>query len=53
MKSVAGKPVLVIPWTSRLNRVLSGVLPVRARDIVLRRTGVYDSMAEFTGRAST
>src|SRR3954451_21491726 len=46
-----GTPFLIIPWTSRLNKVLSGVLPVRARDMWLRRVGVYNSMAEFTGRA--
>jgi hypothetical protein len=27
------------------------VLPTRARDMWLRRTGVYNSMAEFTGHA--
>ena len=47
---LAGGPFLIIPWTSRLNKVLSGVLPVRLRDAWLRRVGVYDSMAEFTGR---
>jgi short-subunit dehydrogenase len=45
-----GGPFVIIPWTSRLNKVLSGVLPVRARDAWLRRVGVYNSMAEFTGR---
>jgi short-subunit dehydrogenase len=45
-----GGPFLIIPWTSRLNKVLSGVLPVKARDLWLRRVGVYNSMAEFTGR---
>jgi len=47
-----GGPFVIIPWTSRLNKVLSGVLPVRARDAWLRRVGVYNSMAEFTGRAA-
>jgi short-subunit dehydrogenase len=47
-----GGPFVIIPWTSRLNKVLSGVLPVRARDAWLRRVGVYNSMAEFTGRGS-
>ncbi len=47
-----GGPFLIIPWTSRLNKVLSGVLPVRLRDMWLRRVGVYNSMAEFTGRAA-
>jgi short-subunit dehydrogenase len=46
-----GGPFLIVPWTSRLNKVVSGVLPVRARDTWLRRTGVLNSMAEFTGHA--
>jgi NAD(P)-dependent dehydrogenase (short-subunit alcohol dehydrogenase family) len=46
-----GSPFLIIPWTSRFNKVVSGVLPTRARDMWLRRTGVYNSMAEFTGHA--
>jgi hypothetical protein len=45
-----GTPFVIKPWTSRLNKVLSGMLPVRARDAWLRRVGVYNSMAEFTGR---
>jgi all-trans-retinol dehydrogenase (NAD+) len=45
-----GGPFVIVPWTSKLNKVLSGVLPVRARDVWLRRVGVYQSMAEFTGR---
>jgi all-trans-retinol dehydrogenase (NAD+) len=45
-----GGPFVIVPWTSKLNKVLSGVLPVRARDVWLRRVGVYNSMAEFTGR---
>lgn len=44
-----GGPFLIIPWTSRLNKVLSGVLPVKFRDIWLDRVGVYGSMAQFTG----
>lgn len=44
-----GQPFVVIPWTSRLNKVLSAVLPVRLRDVYLRRVGVYNSMDEFTG----
>lgn len=46
-----GIPFVILPWTSRLNKVVSGVLPTKARDIWLRRTGVYDSMAQFTGHA--
>ena len=44
-----GGPFLIIPWTSKLNKVLSGVLPVRGRDIWMRAAGVYNSMDEFTG----
>lgn len=44
-----GKPFLVIPWTSTMNKVLSAVLPVRVRDAYLRRVGVYNSMDEFRG----
>ena len=44
-----GKPFVVIPWTSKMNRVLSAVLPVRLRDAYLRRVGVYNSMDEFRG----
>ncbi len=44
-----GSPFVVIPWTSKMNKVLSAVLPVRLRDIYLRRVGVYNSMDEFTG----
>jgi all-trans-retinol dehydrogenase (NAD+) len=46
-----GGPFLLIPWTSKLNKIVSGVLPVRARDQWLRRTGVLNSMAEFSGHA--
>jgi short-subunit dehydrogenase len=46
-----GGPFLIIPWTSRLNKVLSGVLPVKLRDAWLNRVGVYNSMAQFTGHA--
>ena len=47
-----GAPFVIIPWTSRLNKVLSGLLPVRARDFYLDRAGVYHSMDEFTGHTS-
>lgn len=46
---LAGDPFVVMPWTSRLNKVLTGVLPVRLRDIYLRRVGVYNSMDQFEG----
>lgn len=44
-----GRPFVIIPWTSRMNKVLTGVLPTRLRDIYLRTVGVYNSMDEFTG----
>lgn len=46
---LAGRPFVVMPWTSRLNKVLTGVLPVRLRDLYLRGVGVYNSMDEFHG----
>jgi all-trans-retinol dehydrogenase (NAD+) len=46
-----GGPFLIIPWTSRLNKVLTGILPVKLRDFYLDRVGVYHSMDEFTGHA--
>ena len=44
-----GRPFVVMPWTSRMNKVLSGVLPVWLRDVYLRRVGVYNSMDGFRG----
>lgn len=44
-----GEPFVVLPWTSRVNKVLAGVLPTRLRDFYLDRVGVYNSMAGFTG----
>lgn len=44
-----GDPFVVIPWTSKMNKVLTAVLPIRLRDFYLRRVGVYNSMDEFTG----
>ena len=44
-----GGPQLILPWTSRLSKAVTGVLPVKAADLWLQRTGVYDSMAKFTG----
>ena len=46
---LAGEPFVVMPWTSRMNKVLTGVLPVRLRDRYLRAVGVYNSMDEFHG----
>jgi all-trans-retinol dehydrogenase (NAD+) len=45
-----GGPFVILPWTSRLNKVLSGVLPVKVRDAFLNLAGVYKSMEEFKGR---
>ncbi|MEV0033241.1 SDR family NAD(P)-dependent oxidoreductase [Nocardia sp. NPDC050793] len=45
-----GNPLVVLPWTSRLNRALSGILPLKLRDLFLDTVGVYRSMDEFTGR---
>ncbi len=47
---VKGGPFAILPWTSKLNKVLTGVLPVKLRDIYLDRVGVYSSMEEFKGR---
>jgi NAD(P)-dependent dehydrogenase (short-subunit alcohol dehydrogenase family) len=44
-----GGPFLLIPWTAKLNKILSGLLPVGIRDFVLDKFGVYHSMEEFTG----
>lgn len=44
-----GTPKLITPWTSKLSKAVTGVLPTRAADLWLQRTGVYDSMAKFTG----
>lgn len=46
---LAGRPFVVMPWTSKMNKVLTGMLPIRLRDIYLRRVGVYNSMDEFHG----
>lgn len=47
---LAGKPVLLLPWSVGLAKTLKGVLPTRAWDAVGRLFGVYSSMDEFTGR---
>lgn len=46
---LAGDPFVVMPWTSKMNKVLTAVLPIRLRDFYLRRVGVYNSMDEFSG----
>ncbi|MBF6447440.1 MULTISPECIES: SDR family NAD(P)-dependent oxidoreductase [Nocardia] len=45
-----GAALVVLPWTSRLNRAISGLLPLKVRDFYLNKVGVYHSMDEFTGR---
>lgn len=45
-----GSPFVILPWTSRLNKVLGGVLPLKLRDGFLNLVGVYSSMDEFKGR---
>lgn len=45
-----GSALVVMPWTSRFNRAISGLLPVKVRDLYLDFVGVYHSMEEFTGR---
>ncbi|MBO0854410.1 MAG: SDR family NAD(P)-dependent oxidoreductase [Nocardia sp.] len=45
-----GSPLVVLPWTSRLNRAITGLLPLKVRDFYLNAVGVYHSMDEFTGR---
>ena len=44
-----GRPFVVMPWTSRMNKVLTALLPVWLRDVYLRKVGVYNSMDEFHG----
>lgn len=47
-----GAALVVLPWTSRLNRAISGLLPLKVRDFYLNKVGVYHSMDEFIGRKS-
>lgn len=46
-----GTPILTLPASVKLSRILRGVLPTRAWDAVAERLGVYRSMSTFTGRA--
>ncbi|WP_433755044.1 SDR family oxidoreductase [Nocardia sp. CA-135398] len=46
----AGTPLVILPWTSRLNKAISGLLPIKLRDLFLNSVGVYHSMDQFTGR---
>ncbi|MFF0490441.1 SDR family NAD(P)-dependent oxidoreductase [Nocardia sp. NPDC004068] len=45
-----GRPLVVMPWTSRMNRAITGLLPLKVRDFYLNLVGVYHSMDDFTGR---
>jgi short-subunit dehydrogenase len=48
---LAGKPLLMLPWSVGLARTLKGILPTRAWDVVAGRVfGVYSSMDDFIGR---
>lgn len=47
---LAGRPMLMLPWSVGFARLLKGVLPTRAWDAVADRLGVYHSMDLFTGR---
>ncbi len=48
---LAGTPMLMLPWTVGLAKVVKGVLPTRAWDVVADRLfGVYSGMQGFTGR---
>lgn len=50
---LAGTPLVLMPWTSKLGQLLRGVLPRAAWDFVAGKViGVYHSMDEFTGRTS-
>lgn len=47
----AGRPMLMLPWTVTLSKVLKGILPQRAFDLIADRVfGVYNTMEDFTGR---
>jgi short-subunit dehydrogenase len=48
---LAGRPMLMLPWTVGLAKTLRGILPTKAWDAVAGRVfGVYGSMEQFTGR---
>ncbi|GAB3575665.1 hypothetical protein GCM10027406_07550 [Leifsonia lichenia] len=48
---LAGRPMLLLPWSVGLARTLRGLLPLRAWDAVAGNLfGVYSSMENFTGR---
>ncbi|GAB2826199.1 SDR family oxidoreductase [Alpinimonas psychrophila] len=46
-----GKGMLMLPWTVHMSKVLKGILPQAAFDVVADKVfGVYDTMEHFTGR---
>jgi short-subunit dehydrogenase len=48
---LAGKPMLMLPWTVHLSKVLKGILPQRWFDAIAGNVfGVYNTMDKFTGR---
>lgn len=48
---LAGKPMLMLPWTVHLSKVLKGILPQRWFDAIADNIfGVYNTMDKFTGR---
>ena len=48
-----GKPYLIMPWTTQLGKVLKGLLPVRAWDVLADKVfGIYGTMDNFVGRRS-
>ncbi|TAM70374.1 MAG: SDR family NAD(P)-dependent oxidoreductase [Microbacteriaceae bacterium] len=47
---LAGKPMLLLPGSVALAKLLKGVLPTRAWDAVAERMGIYNTMDAFTGR---
>src|SRR5690554_5027317 len=48
---LAGKPMLLLPWTVHLSKVLKGILPLSAWDYLAGNVfGVYSTMKDFTGR---
>jgi short-subunit dehydrogenase len=47
----AGKPMLMLPWTVHLSKVLKGILPQSWFDAIAGNVfGVYNTMDKFTGR---
>ena len=48
---LAGRPMVLKPWTVKLGVVIRGVLPTRAWDLMADKVSrLYSSMDHFTGR---